>query len=70
MECSCNQDGKSACFSQSCTCILAMATVPRQTFGAVYEPQEALKRGTIFRDLDLPFYVGGGNDGRQEWIVK
>ncbi|KLU71021.1 MAG: hypothetical protein RHS_3130 [Robinsoniella sp. RHS] len=41
-----------------------MATVPRQTFGAVYEPQEALKRGTIFRDLDLPFYVGGGNDGR------
>ncbi len=35
---------------------LAMAYVPFQRFGAsIYEPYRALKRGTIFPELDLPF---------------
>lgn len=35
---------------------LAMAYVPIQKFGVVYEPDKALTRGTIFPDLDKPFY--------------
>ena len=35
---------------------LAMAYVKRQQFKNVYEPQIALKKGTIFPELDLPFY--------------
>lgn len=50
---------ESGCFCQTCTCILAMATVPIQTFGPVCEPKQALQKGTLFCDLDLPFYEGG-----------
>lgn len=50
---------ESGCFCQTCTCILAMATVPMQSFGPVYEPEKALMIGTIFADLDLPFHEGG-----------
>ncbi|MDD3222829.1 MAG: spore coat associated protein CotJA [Clostridia bacterium] len=39
--------------------ILAMATVPVQTFGVVYDPKKALQIGTVFVDLDLPFFEGG-----------
>lgn len=56
---SCHTTEKSPCFCQSCTCILAMATVPVQAIGKVYEPAMALQRGTIFGDLDLPFFIGG-----------
>ena len=34
---------------------LAMAYVPRQPWGNLYEPEVAFNRGTFFRDLDLPF---------------
>lgn len=34
---------------------LAMAYVPFQNWGNLYEPFRALQRGTIFPDLDLPF---------------
>ena len=34
---------------------IAMAYVPWQQWGKIYEPKEALKRGTIFKELDLPF---------------
>lgn len=34
---------------------LAMAYVPFQQFGNIYEPYRALQRGTIFPELDLPF---------------
>ena len=34
---------------------LAMAYVPWQQWRMIYEPKEALKRGTIFKELDLPF---------------
>lgn len=36
---------------------LAIASVPVQSWGAIYEPQKALLIGTIFQDLDLPFYM-------------
>lgn len=34
---------------------LAMAYVPRQTWKTTYPVEEALVRGTIFPELDLPF---------------
>lgn len=34
---------------------LAMAYVPWQYFTRAYEPQAALKKGTIFPELDKPF---------------
>lgn len=34
---------------------LAMAYVPSQPWEELYESEEALQRGTIFRQLDLPF---------------
>ena len=41
-------------------CPLAMAYVPFQRWCNTYEPAEALHRGTIFPELDLPFLGGGG----------
>ena len=38
--------------------VLAMAYVPNQVWKDLYEPAEALDRGTIFRQLDLPFEGG------------
>lgn len=35
---------------------LAMMYVPFQRFENLYEPEKALSRGTLFADLDLPFY--------------
>ena len=35
---------------------LAMAYVPYQQFRDLYEPEEALAAGTLFRELDKPFY--------------
>ena len=49
---------------QECTCVLAMAAIPMQICGQLYEPEEALARGTVFKELDLPFFMGGGIDGR------
>lgn len=39
---------------------LAMAYVPFQQWGKVYNPDEGFKKGTIFPDLDFPFVRGGG----------
>ncbi len=39
---------------------LAMAYVPVQQFRDLYDPDYALQIGTIFRELDLPFYGIGG----------
>lgn len=38
---------------------LAMAYVPWQHFGNVYEPDKALFVGTIFPELDKPFLAEG-----------
>lgn len=40
---------------------LAIATVPMQPWEQPYDPAAALKHGTIFPCLDLPFYVTGGD---------
>lgn len=38
--------------------VVAMAYVPWQHFTTVYEPDKALEVGTIFPELNLPFYGG------------
>lgn len=38
---------------------IAMSYVPWQKWERTYEPAVALKRGTIFPSLDLPFLGGG-----------
>jgi len=35
---------------------LAIASVPVQSWGEVYDQNEALKTGTVFKDLDMPVY--------------
>ncbi len=35
---------------------LTMAYVPMQKWGEVYSENDALERGTLFPDLDKPFY--------------
>lgn len=43
---------------------LAIATIPMQLWETLYEPGKALKQGTVFPSLDLPFFVtGGGSNG-------
>lgn len=37
---------------------IGMGYVPMQQWGAVYPPDTALQRGTIFPELDLPFQMG------------
>lgn len=41
---------------------LAMATVPLQPWEPPYDPEKALRQGTIFPGLDKPFYVVSGSD--------
>lgn len=43
---------------------LAMMYVPFQRFENLYEPEKALERGTLFADLDMPFY------GAKKWSGK
>ena len=40
---------------------LAYSYVPVQVFGDTYSAEKALKRGTIFPELDLPFGIYGNN---------
>ena len=37
----------------------AMAYVPMQKYGLVYEAENALEKGTLFPDLDKPFLGKG-----------
>ena len=45
---------------QQCELPLAMTYMPMQTWRQIYEPCDAMKAGTIFAELDLPFYGEGG----------
>lgn len=36
---------------------LAIASVPRQKWGPIYAAPKALKTGTIFEELDMPFFA-------------
>lgn len=42
---------------------LAIASVPRQRWNTVYDEAKALKQGTIFPELDMPFYVTDQESG-------
>ena len=44
---------------------LAIAAVPVQEWGDVYDREEALKRGTVFPELDLPCFAVDGEDGME-----
>lgn len=39
---------------------LAMAYVPWQRWGSLYSPEKGFAQGTIFKELDYPFYGKGG----------
>ena len=41
---------------------LAIASVPPQTWSTPLEPIQGLKTGTIFQELDLPFYLADKAD--------
>lgn len=44
--------------------ILAAMYVPIQAFDDMYDMESALRRGTLFRQLDKPFYGSGREEGR------
>ena len=56
--CNCNEDS----FENEMDCLeghsLAMVYSPCQKFENLYEAAEALKRGTVFTALDMPFLGG------------
>lgn len=54
---SCNMNMKQDALSNM---PVAMAYVPWQFFQEVYEPDKALQYGTIFPELNKPFYGKGG----------
>ena len=41
---------------------LAIASVPVQGWGEVFDENEALEKGTIFQELDKPFFVTAGEN--------
>ena len=43
---------------------LAMAYIPFQTYGDVFPAEKALEAGTLFPDLDTPFYSKRGGAPR------
>ena len=45
---------------------LAIAYVRWQELATVYEPEEALKQGTLFPELDKPFYGRRARYGMQK----
>ena len=49
---------------------LAIAAVPVQEWGDVYDREEALKRGTVFPELDLPFFAADGEDGMEGCVSE
>lgn len=44
---------------------LAIASIPIQPWGQIYDSRTALEKGTIFQDLDMPFFAAddGGVSG-------
>ena len=42
---------------------LVMAYVPSQSWRQLYDEAKALKAGTLFQELDLPFMGGAGREG-------
>ncbi len=52
----CDSSEKNSLFAPS----LAMAYIPMQQFKDLYDKDYAFQAGTIFKELDLPFYGIGG----------
>ena len=50
--CNCGTD---ACGGKKENMVLAMAYVPDQIFRKLYSPHDAIARGTLFEELDLPY---------------
>lgn len=48
---------------------IAIATVPCQQWSEPYDLAKALKEGTIFPELNKPFYMGGDDNVRQTGII-
>jgi len=42
---------------------LAIATIPLQPWETPYDPATALREGTIFPGLNMPFFVTAGGSG-------
>lgn len=63
-----NNTNNNCCIDPDCinTFPLVMAYVPMQVFRNLYDPDSALCHGTIFRELDLPFYPASGNSMRRD----
>lgn len=59
MKCNCQGDSEKNTVVENCTCTLAIAEVPIQPFGQLYDAKTALQEGTIFKSLNLTFYKGG-----------
>lgn len=53
--CGCAHHGAAYAAPINCSCFLAIANVPWQQFTHSYEPEQALKIGTMFPELDKPF---------------
>ncbi len=56
--CACQNGARTARFDTAAEQSLAMAYVPIQAFENLYDTEKALCHGTIFQDLDFPFYGG------------
>lgn len=54
-ETSCGSCSNSEVLSNSCT--LAIASIPMQKWETLYSPEEALREGTAFPSLNLPFFI-------------
>ncbi|MBQ8627509.1 MAG: spore coat associated protein CotJA [Agathobacter sp.] len=53
----CTQCSESRCSQDDCNkWVIAMAYVPWQNMNQVYEPARALRAGTLFPELEKPFY--------------
>lgn len=61
LKASCGSSPSNGTFaSPSKTVPLAIVTIPMQPWEQPYDPETALKHGTVFPSLNLPFYVTGG----------
>ncbi len=43
---------------------LAIASVPIQSWGSIYDSSVAINKGTIFQDLDLPFFAADKDENQ------
>lgn len=61
-------NNNSCCIDPDCinSFPLVMSYTPMQVFRNLYDPDSGLCHGTVFRELDLPFYGANGNSARRD----